>query len=102
LNESALNAGLLFGAAAGPPPLSDPAYQALYLQHCGIITTDIALKWLRVRPTRDMVPVFGPADDLINWALANDIKVKGHNSPGMKTTRRGCGLQTPQLRTSAC
>jgi GH35 family endo-1,4-beta-xylanase len=79
LNEFALNAGLLFGAAAGPPPLSDPAYQALYLQHCGIITTDIALKWSRVRPTRDMVPVFGPADDLINWALANDIKVKGHN-----------------------
>jgi endo-1,4-beta-xylanase len=55
------------------------SYQVLYLQHCGIITTDIALKWSRVRPTRHMVAVFGPADNLINWALANNIKVKGRN-----------------------
>jgi endo-1,4-beta-xylanase len=79
LNATALTKGMMFGAAAGPPTLTDPLYQALYLQHCGIITTDIALKWDRVRPTRDMTPVYGPADDLVAWALANNIKVKGHN-----------------------
>jgi endo-1,4-beta-xylanase len=79
LNAAALRTGMMFGAAAGPPTLTDTAYQSLYLQHCGIITTDIALKFDRVRPTRDMVPVFGPADDLIAWAQENNIVVKGHN-----------------------
>ncbi|MCA6108132.1 endo-1,4-beta-xylanase [Bradyrhizobium cenepequi] len=79
LNATALTKGMMFGAAADTPTLSDASYQALYLQHCGLITTDTALKWSRVRPTRDMVPVWTNADRLIDFALANGIKVKGHN-----------------------
>jgi hypothetical protein len=45
LNETALATGMLLGAAAGPPTVTDANYQTLYLRHCGIITTDIALKW---------------------------------------------------------
>jgi endo-1,4-beta-xylanase len=44
LNEIALTKGMMFGAAADTPTLTDASYQALYLQHCGIITTDTALK----------------------------------------------------------
>lgn len=78
LNATALNKGMMFGAAAGPPLLTDLTLAALYRQHCGMITTDIALKWNSVRPTSDMKPYWTPADALIDWAETNDIKVKGH------------------------
>ncbi|SHH05655.1 endo-1,4-beta-xylanase [Bradyrhizobium erythrophlei] len=79
LNATALANGMMFGAAAATQVLTDPQYAALYQQHCGIITTDIALKWSTVRPTADFVPNWGPADQLIAWAETNGIMVKGHN-----------------------
>lgn len=79
LNATAEASGMMFGAAAGPPVLTDPNLEALYKQHCGIITTDIALKWSTVRPTANFVPVWTQADALISWAESNGILVKGHN-----------------------
>jgi endo-1,4-beta-xylanase len=78
LNATAQTKGLLFGAAAADPVLTDPSLSALYQQHCGIITTDIALKWGTVRPT-SMTPVWTQGDALLAWAEAANIKVKGHN-----------------------
>lgn len=79
LNATALASGMMFGAAAGPQVMTDPQYGALFQQHCGIITTDVALKWNTVRPTADMIPNWAPADALISWAESNGILVKGHN-----------------------
>jgi endo-1,4-beta-xylanase len=78
LNTTANTKGLVFGAAAASQVITDASYGALYKQHCGIITTDIALKWGRIRPT-SMTPVWTDADALLAWAEANNIKVKGHN-----------------------
>ncbi|KRQ99261.1 endo-1,4-beta-xylanase [Bradyrhizobium valentinum] len=77
LNVTARAKGLMFGAAAAPPTMLDPQYAALYQQHCGIVTTDVALKFGRVRPT-SMAPNWTDADALLSWAEANGIKVKGH------------------------
>jgi endo-1,4-beta-xylanase len=78
LNVTAKAKGLMFGAAAAGQVITDTAYQSLYQQHCGIITTDIALKWARIRPT-NMTAVWTEADALMTWAETNNIKVKGHN-----------------------
>ncbi|WP_065755182.1 endo-1,4-beta-xylanase [Bradyrhizobium paxllaeri] len=78
LHATAQANGLIFGAAAGPPLLTDASLAALYREHCGLITTDIALKWGTVRPSSDMAPVWTQADALLAWAEASNIKVKGH------------------------
>jgi endo-1,4-beta-xylanase len=84
LNSTAKTEGLIFGAAAAQQVIPgqsgyDAAYEALYKQHCGIITTDIAMKWNRLWPTADMKPTWADADALVNWAEQNNIQVKGHN-----------------------
>jgi endo-1,4-beta-xylanase len=78
LNATALANGMMFGAAAASQVMTDPQYGALYQQHCGIITTDIALKWGTVRQT-SMTPSWTEADALLAWAEASNIQVKGHN-----------------------
>lgn len=79
LNTTALNSGLIFGAAAGQPTLNDPKLNALYLQHCGMITTDVALKWNTIRKASFDKPDWTQGDALVNWATANNIQIKGHN-----------------------
>jgi endo-1,4-beta-xylanase len=79
LNETAKSEGMIFGAAAASEVMTDRAYGDLYKQHCGIITTDIAMKWSRVWPTANMTPTWTDADALVSWAEQNNILVKGHN-----------------------
>lgn len=85
LNATAKTKGLLFGSAAAVPQVIpgsatyDMAYTGLILQHCGIITTDIGMKWPDIWPTPDMTPNWSQADALVGWAMSNGLLVKGHN-----------------------
>ncbi|MEH2525880.1 MULTISPECIES: endo-1,4-beta-xylanase [unclassified Bradyrhizobium] len=80
LNATARAKGMMFGAAAAGAVLTDPDYAALYRQHCGIITTDTPMKWSTLHPTLEAMetPVWSQTDDLLAWAEANSIRVKGH------------------------
>ncbi|MDQ8726381.1 endo-1,4-beta-xylanase [Bradyrhizobium sp. LHD-71] len=77
LHATAQTRGLTFGAAAGPRTITEPELCALVKQHCGIITTDIALKWNTVCPSGPSYD-WTQADNMIAWAEAANIKVKGH------------------------
>lgn len=78
LNATAKAKGLMFGAAAASNVLNDTALSDLYKQHCGIITTDLAFKFGTVRPS-SINPDWTQADQLLAWAEAANIQVKGHN-----------------------
>jgi endo-1,4-beta-xylanase len=77
--------GMRFGSAIGhgrpgtrEGGFSDPAYRALIASQCGLIVPENEMKWGVVRPSADRF-VFGPADELVAWATAHGLGVRGHN-----------------------
>jgi endo-1,4-beta-xylanase len=91
LRDLAAPAGLLIGAAADVPYFSDPNYvQALGGQY-SLIVPENDLKFAETEPAMDQYN-FCPADQLLAFAQANGMKMRGHNlvwsqnNPGWLTT----------------
>ena len=81
LNATAIETGCLFGAVADTPTLTDAQYQALYTQHCGVITTDAALISFNTH--------YGAS------ALNSSFAATTVLNPLQRDQRRTCGLICP-------
>ncbi len=70
--------GILFGAAASSQALrAAAAYQDTLAREFNFLTPENELKFGPLCPRPGMYD-FGPADELVYFALANDMKVRGH------------------------
>ncbi len=94
LRETAAAAGLMFGASVANEVLSDAGYRQLYLDHAAILTSDLALKMLILRPDAG-APRYAEADALVGFAQEHGMLFRGHcliwneNNPDwMKTLDR--------------
>jgi len=77
LRGPAESAGILVGAAVRPSLLSETAYSATLSREFNLIEPEDAMKWWVVRPTEDKFE-FGKADEIVRYAQAHAMKVRGH------------------------
>ena len=66
------------GAAIEPAATTTAADTALLLKHFSSVTAENAMKPDTVWPTGAASPNFAPADVIYNYAITNNIKVRGH------------------------
>jgi endo-1,4-beta-xylanase len=77
LRGKADRAGVLVGAAVDPRRLSEADYAATLAREFNMVEPENALKWGALRPGRDTFD-FAPADQIVAFARANKMKVRGH------------------------
>ena len=75
--QTAERAGMLVGAAVRAEHLSEPAYAATLLREYNMVQPEDALKWWVVRPDAGTFD-FRQGDEIIHFAQAHDMKVRGH------------------------
>lgn len=85
LREAADRRKLLIGAAGVadefgfPSPLTtEPAYASTLGKQYNMLEAENAMKWIAIHPAKDTYN-FEPADQLVDFAIANHMKVRGHN-----------------------
>jgi endo-1,4-beta-xylanase len=66
------------GVAVTPRQLTDPADRALILKHFNSLTAENAMKMGPIHPEENRYDWAG-ADAIVNFAVANGLKVRGHN-----------------------
>lgn len=76
LKEAASCTGRLFGAALAASHLSESDYAAAAREH-NFVTPENEMKWDQIEPTRGNFD-FGPADQIVNFAMQNGMQIKGH------------------------
>lgn len=69
--------GLTIGTAVAPENLSDSAFVNLITNSCNYLTPENQLKWESVHPGENSWN-FEPADRIVDFALLNNMKVRGH------------------------
>lgn len=77
LKDIARQKGLLFGSAMAAYQLDDPEYVKLVQRECAVIVSENEHKWYTIHPQPDEWN-FAPADALVGFAKANDLKMRGH------------------------
>ena len=77
LRDAAQHSGILIGAAARPAHLSESAYAATLAREFNLLEPEDALKWEAVRPDAQSFD-FHQADQLVNFALRHNMKIRGH------------------------
>ncbi|WP_304177616.1 endo-1,4-beta-xylanase [Phenylobacterium aquaticum] len=78
LGEAAARAGLRYGTAIEPQTVeNDPAFAALVLDQCDLITPENALKWNALRPDRNHFD-FAAADRVAAFARRARAPMHGH------------------------
>ena len=77
LGAHAAEADLAFGASIASVIAQDADYAQLYKDETRLVTTDYALKFGSLRPTRETFD-FSGADYLIGFAQQNNLGVRGH------------------------
>ena len=65
------------GTAVRPSLLSESAYAATLSREFNMVEPEDALKWWVIRQNRDSFD-FQPADEIVSFALAHKMKVRGH------------------------
>ncbi len=75
---AALAGQLLFGAAVTPTQLKSPAVANFIRHHFRVLVAENAMKPESLSPAAEGQYAFGPADDLVNFGLANGMRVRGH------------------------
>lgn len=79
LKAHAAARGFLYGSAVDMRALkSNESYRRLLESQCNIVVAENAMKWGPLRPTIDTYD-FTEADELVAFAEANNMKVRGHN-----------------------
>lgn len=66
------------GVAVTPQQLKDPAQRQLILKHFNSLTAENAMKMGPIHPQENLYNWTG-ADEIVNFAVANGLKVRGHN-----------------------
>ena len=77
LRAYAQKRGLLIGAAVNNGLVREKDYAELLAREFNLLTTENALKWSLIQPEQYRYD-WADADELINFALANGMKVRGH------------------------
>lgn len=82
LAELARAKGLRFGSAVSAGPATsgsfrNPDYARLLKADCGLLVAENEMKWQALRPGPDSFQ-FGPFDDIVAFAKANALAVRGH------------------------
>jgi endo-1,4-beta-xylanase len=77
LRDLARAADVRIGATLEPAQIADPAYAEVLAREFSSVTAENAMKWYAIEPERDAVD-FGGADDVLAFAEANDLEVRGH------------------------
>lgn len=77
LKDIANSKGILFGSAMAAHQLSDPEYVRLIREECAVIVAENEHKWYTIHPQPDVWD-FEPADALVGFAQANNLKMRGH------------------------
>lgn len=80
LRQLAAAKGILFGASLAVHELDRPhgaRYGELYKRDAGLITSELEFKMSSLRPAADRLD-FLPADRLVDFALHNQMSVRGH------------------------
>ncbi len=77
LAAAARNAGIVFGVAADSEILADPAYRALILDNCRLLTPSNSLKFAALQPEENIFR-FEQGDALIAFAERSGLFARGH------------------------
>ncbi len=78
LRSAGARIGILAGAAAAPQHFSDPNYTATLIRDYSMIEPENQMKWRATEPARGQFN-FRPGDELVRFAQAHGMKVRGHN-----------------------
>ena len=70
-------ADVIFGTAVTSERLDEPDFSATLVDTFNSVTPEWELKWDAVQPSPDEWD-FGPVDEIVEFAEANDLQVKGH------------------------
>jgi endo-1,4-beta-xylanase len=76
LKAAASCSGRLFGAALAASHLTETGYATAAREH-GFVTPENEMKWDQIEATRGTF-TFGPADQIVTFAMQNGMKIKGH------------------------
>ncbi len=77
LRQAADNDGVLIGTAVRSTQLSEPAYASTLAREFNMVEAEDAMKWWVLRPDADTYD-FRQADELVRFAVAHQMKVRGH------------------------
>jgi len=77
LREAASSSGMLIGTAVRPALFSEAAYSATLSREFNLIEPEDAMKWWIVRKSSNVFD-FGSGDDVVRYAQAHSMKVRGH------------------------
>ena len=77
LRQAAQHSGMLISTAVRPAQLSEPAYADTLAREFNTLEPEDALKWEVLRPDPQTFD-FHPADQIIDFALRHNMKVRGH------------------------
>ena len=77
LKAAANCTGRLFGAALAASHLTETAYATAAREH-NFVTPENEMKWDQIEPTTRGTFTFGPADQIVTFAMQNGMKIKGH------------------------
>jgi len=77
LREAASSSGVLIGTAVRPSLFSEAAYAATLAREYNLVEPEDAMKWRTVRPAAETFD-FREGDDVVRFAQAHDMKVRGH------------------------
>lgn len=77
LRQLADQRGMLVGAAIEPKLLDEPQYAKTLKENYNFITPENRMKWGFIHPKKDIFDFKG-ADKIVDFALENDMKVRGH------------------------
>jgi endo-1,4-beta-xylanase len=77
LRKAADRAGVLVGTAVRPAQLSEVAYATSLSREFNMVEPEDAMKWWVVRRNQDTFD-FSPGDEVVRFAHAHGIKVRGH------------------------
>ena len=88
LREAALTRNILVGTAVRPSLFSEAAYSATLGREFNIVQAEDVMKWWTVRHTAGAFD-FREGDQVVQFALAHRMKVRGHCWSGITTIRTG-------------
>src|SRR5260370_39806965 len=77
LRNAADRAGVLMGTAVRPAQLSEITYATSLSRDFNMVEPEDAMKWWVVRRNQDRFD-FGPGDEVVRFAHAHGMKVRGH------------------------
>lgn len=84
LRDLAATKGIRFGSAMSARQLNDARYKEIILRDCATIVAENEHKWYTINPAPD-VWNWQPGDDLVAFAKANNLHMRGHTLLWHKT-----------------